>query len=263
MRAGAAEDMEPSAASRHGRGSGICRVAGGRRPMTGTWVMSRGWNVTRPDGWTGTRRWWGSPRSRSGCRWTAGRARPVARAGLLRPARGGSALVVDCRPADRRGPRDLAAFEVTRRACDLVGWEYRLVGAPDPVATANLRWLSGYRHPRHDIPERGCGAAGRVCAPAPLMDGAERWVTRSPCCPCCSTCCGARSWQRTCRCRCTRPRSSPRGSGVTAGPVAGGAAPGRLGELRRRRAPGPRCRRHVGAAARAGPVLSRWCWPPT
>jgi hypothetical protein len=28
---------------------------------------------------------------------------------------GGPALVVDCRPEDRRGPRDLAAFEVTRR----------------------------------------------------------------------------------------------------------------------------------------------------
>jgi hypothetical protein len=55
-------------------------------------------------------------------------------------------VVVDCRPADSRRPRDLAAFEATRRACGLVGWEYRLVGAPDPIATANLRWLSGYRH---------------------------------------------------------------------------------------------------------------------
>jgi hypothetical protein len=49
---------------------------------------------------------------------------------------GGPPVVVDCRPADRRGPRDLAAFEATRRACGLAGWEYRLVGALDPVATA-------------------------------------------------------------------------------------------------------------------------------
>lgn len=68
---------------------------------------------------------------------------------------GGPPVVVDCRPADRRGPRDLAAFEATRRACGLVGWEYRLVGAPDRSrrrtcggcrgtgtrATASRRWL--------------------------------------------------------------------------------------------------------------------------
>jgi hypothetical protein len=55
-------------------------------------------------------------------------------------------------PADRRPARDLAAFEATRWACALAGWEYRLVGALDPVATANLRWLAGYRHPRYGIP---------------------------------------------------------------------------------------------------------------
>src|SRR6185437_10216224 len=58
----------------------------------------------------------------------------------------GSAVVVDCRLEHRRKPRDLVAFEMTRRACELVGWEYRLLGAPDQVVTANLRWLAGYRH---------------------------------------------------------------------------------------------------------------------
>jgi hypothetical protein len=56
---------------------------------------------------------------------------------------GDPALVVDCRPADRRPPRDLAAFEATRRACALAGWEYRLVDAVDPVAMANLRGWRG------------------------------------------------------------------------------------------------------------------------
>ena len=79
---------------------------------------------------------------------------------------GGRPVVVDCRPADRRGPRDLAAFEATRRACGLAGWEYRLVGAPDPIATANLRWLSGYRHPRYGV--------------APVA-GVLRAVLRCPC----------------------------------------------------------------------------------
>jgi hypothetical protein len=37
---------------------------------------------------------------------------------------------------------------VTAAACGVIGWDYRLVGEPDPVWAANLRWLSGYRHPR-------------------------------------------------------------------------------------------------------------------
>jgi len=40
---------------------------------------------------------------------------------------------------ERRPSRDVAAFEATRVACELAGWEYRLVGAPDPVMTANIR----------------------------------------------------------------------------------------------------------------------------
>jgi hypothetical protein len=62
----------------------------------------------------------------------------------------GSAVVVDCRPSERRGPRDMAKFEATRQACARVGWEYQLVGATDEIVTANVRWLAGYRHPRHD-----------------------------------------------------------------------------------------------------------------
>ncbi|MGH3275169.1 MAG: TnsA-like heteromeric transposase endonuclease subunit [Streptosporangiaceae bacterium] len=85
----------------------------------------------------------------------------------------GPALVVDCRPADRRNPRDLAAFEATRRACGLAGWEYRLTGALDPVSTANLRWLSGYRHPRYGIPEAAEALRAAFAAPVPLMEGAE------------------------------------------------------------------------------------------
>ena len=86
---------------------------------------------------------------------------------------GGPALVVDCRPADRRGPRDLAAFEATRRACAIAGWEYRLAGAPDPAVTANLRWLSGYRHPRYGVPQLAAALRAAFAAPVPLMDGAE------------------------------------------------------------------------------------------
>jgi len=85
----------------------------------------------------------------------------------------GPALVVDCRPEDRRGPRDLAAFDATRRACAAIGWEYRLAGALDPVATANLRWLAGYRHPRYRVPQPAAALRAAFAAPVALMDGAE------------------------------------------------------------------------------------------
>lgn len=53
----------------------------------------------------------------------------------------GSAVVIDCRPDDRIKPRDEVAFAVTGRLCELLGWEYRRVGAPHAVTTGNVRWL--------------------------------------------------------------------------------------------------------------------------
>jgi len=85
----------------------------------------------------------------------------------------GSAVVVDCRPVERRPERDVAKFEATRRACELVGWEYRLVGAPDAIATANLRWLAGYRHPRHSIPGLTEAVLAAFTQPVPLLAGVE------------------------------------------------------------------------------------------
>lgn len=85
----------------------------------------------------------------------------------------GSGVVVDCRPVERIKPRDLAKFDATRRACALVGWEYQLVGATDAIVTANVRWLAGYRHPRHQV-----GAVAELLREAfapgvELMAGAE------------------------------------------------------------------------------------------
>ncbi len=87
--------------------------------------------------------------------------------------RDGSAIVVDCRPAERRGPADAAKFDATARACAVAGWEYRLAGAADPVVAANVRWLAGYRHPRHHRGEPAAGLRQVFAAPAPLMAGAE------------------------------------------------------------------------------------------
>jgi hypothetical protein len=85
----------------------------------------------------------------------------------------GSGVVVDCRPAERRKPRDLAVFETTRQACALAGWEYRLVGASDPIVTANVRWLAGYRHPQHLLPDVVTRLRRLFAEPHQLMAGAE------------------------------------------------------------------------------------------
>lgn len=60
----------------------------------------------------------------------------------------GSGVVVDVRADDRIERLDAAAFDATAQACRDVGWAYRRVGSVDPVFAANVRWLSGYRHPR-------------------------------------------------------------------------------------------------------------------
>jgi len=60
--------------------------------------------------------------------------------------RDGSAVVIDVRPDERVKPQDAAVFAATAASCAAVGWGYRRVGVPDPVFTANLRWLAGYRH---------------------------------------------------------------------------------------------------------------------
>jgi hypothetical protein len=60
----------------------------------------------------------------------------------------GTGVVVDVRPDDRIPERDAEVFAVTAAACARVGWEFRRVGVPAAVLTANVRWLSRYRHPR-------------------------------------------------------------------------------------------------------------------
>ncbi|MFD5783188.1 TnsA-like heteromeric transposase endonuclease subunit [Streptomyces sp. NPDC126933] len=62
--------------------------------------------------------------------------------------RDGTAVVLDVRRDDRIEPEDAAKFAATAVACAQVGWDFERVGMLDPVLAANLRWLSGYRHPR-------------------------------------------------------------------------------------------------------------------
>lgn len=62
--------------------------------------------------------------------------------------RDGTAVVLDVRPDDQIEPDDAKRFAATAAACARVGWGFERVGMLDPELAANLRWLSGYRHPR-------------------------------------------------------------------------------------------------------------------
>lgn len=85
----------------------------------------------------------------------------------------GSALVLDCRPADRVRSRDQVAFEATLAACATMGWRYRVVDAPPPPLIGNVRWLAGYRHPRHLLPEVAAALRVIFAEPRALLEGAE------------------------------------------------------------------------------------------
>jgi hypothetical protein len=110
----------------------------------------------------------------------------------------GTALVLDCRPLDRIKPKGEVAFEATRAACEMLGWHYEIVGAPPEMLLANVRWLAGYRHPRHDLclwsrrPCARCSPGRYHCSTAPRPP-----AIRLRCCRCCFTCSGDRSWSRT------------------------------------------------------------------
>jgi hypothetical protein len=86
----------------------------------------------------------------------------------------GSGMLADCPGAlEVGGVRARRAGEVLAAVCGQVGWVYRRLEPPGPVVTANVRWLAGYRHPRHR------GRAGLLDAvlesftcPRPLVEGA-------------------------------------------------------------------------------------------
>ncbi|MGE2818043.1 TnsA-like heteromeric transposase endonuclease subunit [Mycobacterium heidelbergense] len=85
----------------------------------------------------------------------------------------GSAVVVDCRPVEWRRVGDLAKFEATAHLCARLGWEYRVVGGIEPVLAANVRWLAGYRHPRHHDPQVAQLLQEVFVTPTPLTAGAR------------------------------------------------------------------------------------------
>jgi hypothetical protein len=85
--------------------------------------------------------------------------------------RDGGAVVVDVRPDSRIDAEDQATFDRTAALCDSVGWQYRRLGDMSPVHAANLRWLSGYRHPRCRRPGLVAQFAEVFASARPLGEG--------------------------------------------------------------------------------------------
>ncbi|WP_327120715.1 TnsA-like heteromeric transposase endonuclease subunit [Nocardia sp. NBC_01730] len=83
----------------------------------------------------------------------------------------GQAVVVDVRPDSRVDADDQAVFDRTARWCASLGWRYRRVGEMPLVRAANLRWLSGYRHPRCRRPGLVARFGEVFAAPRRLADG--------------------------------------------------------------------------------------------
>lgn len=65
-------------------------------------------------------------------------------------------------------------FEAAERVCAMVGWNYRAVGNLPATFAENLRWLSGYRHPRFAVEATAQRLRAAFAVPRPVMDGASR-----------------------------------------------------------------------------------------
>ena len=86
----------------------------------------------------------------------------------------------DGRLVDVRHPNRVdagaAQFDLTRRICDSIGWEYEVfTGFGDPVAEQNVRWLAGYRQDRcAPSDETFAAIIGCFADPIPLGVGVRR-----------------------------------------------------------------------------------------
>jgi hypothetical protein len=86
----------------------------------------------------------------------------------------GGGVVTTCRPVSKADAYFRYKCAVTAAACQEAGWEFRLVGEPDPVWAANLRWLAGYRHPRFADPRLVELLVSAFAQPRPLAETARQ-----------------------------------------------------------------------------------------
>ncbi|MER6610560.1 TnsA-like heteromeric transposase endonuclease subunit [Streptomyces sp. NPDC000927] len=89
--------------------------------------------------------------------------------------KGGTGMLADC-PShpEAGGERALQAAERVAEACAQVGLVYRRLEPLEKTLVANLKWLAGYRHPRHQGRPGLAAAVLEAFAEArPLIDGVE------------------------------------------------------------------------------------------
>jgi hypothetical protein len=85
----------------------------------------------------------------------------------------GTGVVVDVRPDDLVDEAAAESFAAMAAACAEEGWEFQRTGGPPPVLAANVRWLSGYRHPRCLRPAVTEALPAVLGKPRPLLVAAE------------------------------------------------------------------------------------------
>jgi hypothetical protein len=84
----------------------------------------------------------------------------------------GGGVVTECHSVSKADADFRYKCAVTAAACQVAGWEFRLVGEPDPIWAANLRWIAGYRHPRFADPGLEERLASSFTQPRPLAEAA-------------------------------------------------------------------------------------------
>lgn len=89
---------------------------------------------------------------------------------LLARLRNGSAVLVDCAGRGGISRRLAVRARVMEAAAAAAGWHYRIAGAPDPMLAANVRWLAGFRHPRHAAAAGESSVAACFEQPRPLVE---------------------------------------------------------------------------------------------
>ena len=86
----------------------------------------------------------------------------------------GTGMLIDCSGSAGIPQRLVANAPRLAEAAQAAGWGYRIARPPEPVVAANVRWLSGYRHPRNG----GSGRMEEVAAcfdrPRPLIEGVRQ-----------------------------------------------------------------------------------------
>lgn len=92
----------------------------------------------------------------------------------------GDGLIVDVRGTARIDTRASQQFDLTRRACGDIGWQYKVVSGLSRTRLEGLKWLAGYRRdrfkPEEDVAQIIIRAFRPPCA---LRHGVERATEES------------------------------------------------------------------------------------